>query len=378
MTTVQGADRLLSPGRKRGRYRSSSRAAGLGVVVLVGVLALASFTTRGLSSRVARPGVTGHPRAVKPFLGIDYWPYLFEIQALIGFAVVGGILVARSWEQRRATPALLFFLAANALAWLDPLGNWGPYATYDPRFLHWPDTWPWASLAPNIEPCFGFIGYFGFYMATPVLAVFLLRRLILPRLNPSAFPSRHPLVALTVLTFAVGFAVDTIVEMSMLKTGVFTYAQVPSFGSIHKGRPDQFPLLIQAGGTTIPFIVGAVLWWRDDTGLTGAERLAQRWEVLRRRGSAGVFVVFFSLLSLGYLAYETPYLVVRATNSATVVGRPWPWCETKIYDPNGRHEAAGERGPFFAGVWAGELFGNDAGRPAVRNHDQPLSNGCKA
>jgi len=374
--TVQDAGRLLSPERKLARYRASSKAAGLGVVGLAGLLALMSFATRDLNSRIARPGVTGHPRAVTPFLGIDSWPYIFEIEALIGFAVVGGILVMRSCEQRRATPALLFFLAANALAWLDPLGNWGPYATYDPRLLHWPDSWPWASLAPNIEPCFAFIGYFSFYMGTPVLAVFLLRRLILPRLRQSAFPSRHPLFALTVLTFVVGFVTDTIVELSMLKIGVFTYTQVPSFGSVNKGHLDQFPLLIQATGTTIPFIVGALLWWRNDTGLTGAERLAQRWRILRKAGSAGVFAVFLALLSLGYLAYETPYIVVRATNSATVVARPWPWCETKVYDPNGRYKAAGESGPFYTGVWA--LSGDNGGRSAVRNPGQPLPGACKA
>ena len=349
----EGAHSLVDPTSQSRPHPSALSVVGAGLVVLAGVLVVSMFATRGLSSRIVRPDASGRATALPGFLGFDSWPYYFEAGGFIGFVLVGGWLALRSWREGHATPSLLFFLAASALAWLDPLGNWGPYATYDPRFLHWPDTWPWASLAPGIEPCFPFFGYFGFYMGVPVLVVFLLRRFILPRFSPTAFPRRHPLIALVCLTFVLGFVIDTLVEVSLLNLGVFVYQQVPSFGSINKGRTDQFPLLIQATATTIPFVVGALLWWRDESELTGAERLARR---CRLRGGVGVFAVFFTLLSAGYLVYETPYIVIRATHSANVVARPWPWCQTKVYDPNGRYAASGVPGPYYVGVWPHGLF----------------------
>lgn len=336
-----------------GPLRFHRRTIALGVVALGGAAYLLSFVTTGLTSRVARPGVTGDPLAIRPLMGVAHWPEIIELQTLVAFLVVGGILVWRSWRQRRASIPLLFFVAANGLAWLDPLGNWAPYASYDPHFLHWPDSWPWASLAPNVEPIMGFFGYFMFYMAAPALAVFVCRRLVLARVGEDSIVARHPLLALTVVTVIVGFAVDLAYELSLLHVGVFSYTQVPSWGSIHRGRPDQFPLLLQAIGTTIPFVAAALLWWRNSSGLTGAERLAQRWSLTRSRGSVGVFAVIFAGMSLGYLVYEVPYVVVRLTNSATVVARPWPWCATKVYDPNGRYRAAGEPGPYYRGVWPG-------------------------
>lgn len=256
-----------------------------------------------------------------------------------------------------------------------PHRNWATYAVFDPRHLHWPDTWAWASISPTVEPLVNVVGYFGFYIGPPFLAILVLRALIQPRRPAGSIVHRRPLVSLVAVTFVVGFVFDALLELVVLKFGAYGYTQVISFGSVNKGQPDQFALLLQASAITIPFSVCALLWWRDDTGATGAERLAARWRVTRGRGQLGVLAVIVVGMNLGYFAYLVPYVAVRYLDLATVTARPWQWCATQVYDPNGRFEADGEQGPFFEGIGSGWLSGRRTPEGVV---GEPLPDACPA
>ena len=54
------------------------------------------------------------------------------------------------------------------------------------------------------------------------------------------------------------------------------------FGSIFAGKCYQFPLIWESSLVTLVMIPAGVLLYRDDTGRTQAEKLAQRFRVFRR------------------------------------------------------------------------------------------------
>jgi hypothetical protein len=385
VTAVEGVQDIASVARSidrdrgsRGGYRTASLLAGMVVALITAFCWMLTFATREIDDRIARPPGDVDPTtlAVEPFLGFNHWYIVFEVGAWASFLIVLTVLVVRSWEQRKPTIGLLFFFAGNSLAWLDPWGNWAPYATYDPRLLHWPETWAWASISPTVEPVFNFVGYFAFYIGPPALAILIQRRLLGPRVSPTSFVHRHPLITLTGLTIVVGFIIDACIEIFFVKTGLYGYSQVPKFGSINVGRVDQFPLILESGATTLPFIACSLLWWRNDTGLTGAERLANQWRFTRQRGLLGVFGIMFVLMSFGYMLYLAPFAIIRYFDLSSSPARPWRWCATQVYDPQGRFEEAGEQGPFFEGIWSGLPSGQSDGRQVDGPAGEPLPDAC--
>jgi len=46
---------------------------------------------------------------------------------------------------------------------LDPLANWATFAVFDPRMLHFPFSWPYVDIAPNLEPALSFLGGYAAY-----------------------------------------------------------------------------------------------------------------------------------------------------------------------------------------------------------------------
>ena len=371
------------PGKQAGALEGTSApsTAALAVTVILGTVLfgwMLSFATREPGARIARPGVTDQAlMASEPLFGWTIWPYLFEVGAVTMFT--GGliILVLQSIKARKITMGLLFFIAGNSLVWLDPWGNWGPYATYDSRLLHWPETWWWASVSPTVEPVFNFIGYYAFYLGPPAVSILLLKRVIGPRFDSKSFVHRHPLITLTIITVIVGFIIDAVIETFFVSTGLYSYSQVPKFGSIFVGESHQFPLLLESLSTTLPFIVISLLWWRNDTGLTGAERLANKFSITRKTGRAGVLAVMVVLMSIGYFGYLAPFFIIRYFDWSTEVAQPWRWCATKVYDPQGHYERAGEPGPFFEGVWAHWPSGQPNGREVTGPAAASLPDKCK-
>ena len=337
-----------------------------------------SFATRDAGDRIRRPGHDDPTEfSVEPLFGIHFWPYLFEVGAVLAFGGALIMLTLQCIRQRKITMGMLFFIAGNALVVFDPWANWVAYSTYDSRLLHWPETWWWASVSPTVEPVFNFIGYYAFYIGPPALAILILKRVIGPRFGSTAFVHRHPLITLTIVTIIVGFLIDALIEVNFVMTGLYGDQQVPAFGSIRVGTVNQFPLLLESVSTTIPFVVISLLWWRNDTGLTGAERLANKFRITRKSGRVGVLLTMIVVMSIGYVLYLVPFAVVRYFDLATETARPWRWCHTQVYDPQGRFEEAGEQGPFYEGVWAHWPSGQPNGREVTQPVGEPLPNACK-
>jgi hypothetical protein len=317
---------------------------------------LAGVALTALTTDPGTRGVAGMPPGsfgAEPLLGFRHWGRLVEIATMAMFGATLTVLLTNCIQLRRVTTGTIFFAAAMILYLLDPIGNWAPYAVYDPQMLHFPVSWPWAAIAPNIEPVVGLFGYFGFYVGIPVLCVQIVKGWLIPRSHERGFVRRRPLLTLTVVTVIVGFILDAAFELFLVHTGMVSYLQVVPFGSVWVGTPYQFPLLWQSLATTIPFIVIALLWWRGDDGLSHAERLAARWRPLNRMGRGGTFILVTVAMLVGYLAFVTPYAVIRKAGWATGTAQPYLFCDMAVPDPNGLMKLNGQPGPYVAGFWPG-------------------------
>jgi hypothetical protein len=361
-----GRSILANPDDQIGRAPGKQQGWGIWVG-LAAFLAFALFfivnCRNTVDPRVAMPGVQGHPRPVE-FMGgdIDLVTVMQWFNG-IGIFVTAGIFVW-AWRRRPGSAVLLMVLCTMLIVWQDPFMNWSPWAVYNPAIYHWPESWYWAAISPTVEP-FTVLGYgyvlFNFGPYFP--AVWILRKLQVKR-GPQSYVSRHPLVSLGLLTLVIGFVFDAMLEITLVKCGLYIYSQVIPWGSVFTGTTFQFPLIWESFSVTFVMVPAAILVYRDDTGKCVAEKLAARAKFFPGRPVLGTFVVMFAIINVAYFCYGGWFTVIRATRSATAVACPWPYPEAKVYDPQGFYEKAGARGPFSEGVltW---LNGQPQGRPHV-------------
>ena len=256
------------------------------------------------------------------------------------------------------------FLCTTLIVWQDPIMNWSPFAVYNPELLHWPEHWPLVSLSPTVEPFIVF-GYVLFYFGPYFPAVWILRKLQ-ARYGPQGFPSRHPLISLGLLTLAIGFVFDAILEISLVRTGMYIYSQVIPWGSVFTGSTYQFPLIWESFAVTFVMVPAAILVYRDDTGKSVAEKLAAKARLFPNRPVLGTFLVMFAIINVAYFAYGAWFAAIKASHAATSVACPWPYPEAKVYDPQGYYEKAGAEGPYSVGIWSTWMSGQPHGRPDVQ------------
>jgi hypothetical protein len=335
--------------------------AGAGVALVL--LYVGHNARRGaVASRIKNSVVHGAPRPVRPLFGWTHWLGFLQVQTIIAMAVIVVLFVVL-WRRYPRHPILLAALACTSLVWQDPIMNWAPYAVYNPQLWHWPESWPLASLSPTVEP-FVVIGYVMFYLVPGLIGIAVLQRI--QRHRPvTSFVWRHPLITLALLIYPIGFVYDAIQEIILVRTGMYTYSQVIPFGSVFLGRQYQFPLIWESSLVTAVMIPAGVLLYRDDTGKTVAEKLAQRVRAFRGHPALGTFVVMALILNACYFfLYGGGFAIIRDTGAATSVACPWPYPEAKVYDPQGLYEKAGAVGPYSAGIWAGWETAQ-SGRPYV-------------
>jgi hypothetical protein len=341
----------------------------LGVVLQVLLLVVMVNIRRGaVAARIANPAVQGAPRPVHFLFGKSDWIVMQEVGLvlmLVSLVAIGAVF----WQRYPRHPVLLMAIAATALIWLDPWGNWAPYAVYNPQLTHWNETWPWASISPTVEP-FVVWGYATFYVGAFFPAVWILRR-IQARRPVTSFASRHPLVCLGAMILVIGFVYDAVLEIVCVRTGLYIYSQVIPFGSLFAGKWYQFPLLWESSLVCLVMIPAGVLLYRDDTGRTQAEKLAQRVRGFRSRPALGTFLVMFAILNVGYFAYIGAFAAIRASGAATSVACPWPYPEAKVYDPQGYYQKNGQPGPYSPGIWDGWESGQSG-----RSSTAPTSDRC--
>jgi hypothetical protein len=348
-----------APGRT---HRTARQLATLAVIAAPVIAILVSRTGPG-ADRIRNSDVTGAPRPVEPLFGFDHWITLHQVGLiLMMITLVTGFVIG--WRRRPGHPVLLMILATTLLVWQDPIMNWAPYAVYNPQLWHWPETWPLVSLSPTVEP-FIVIGYATFYMAPFFPAVLVLRRLQARR-PVESFVWRHPLICLSGLILAIGFVFDAFLEIFLVRTGLYIYSHVIPWGSYAAGEWYQFPLLWESVLVSTVMIPAGVLLHRDDTGRTQAEKLAQKLRFLRSRPVLGTFAVMFAVVNFTYFfLYGGGFALMKDTRAASSVACPWPYPETKVYDPQGFYEEAGQPGPYFPGIWAGWQSAQPDGRPNV-------------
>jgi hypothetical protein len=220
-----------------------------------------------------------------------------------------------------------------------------------------------VSLSPTVEP-FLVIGYIMFYLGPYFPAIWVLRKLQARR-PVDSFVWRHPLISLALIILPIGFVIDMMLEVTLVRTGFYIYSQVIPWGSIFVGEPYQFPLIWESLMVTFVMIPAGVLLYRDDTGKTVAEKLAQRARIFARKPVLGMFVVMFVIINLAYFAYGTGFAIIKWTRTATSVACPWPYPEAKVYDPQGFYEENGQKGPYAVGIWSTWMSAQPDGRPDV-------------
>jgi hypothetical protein len=325
----------------------------------VAVFALANAQT-GAGIRAA-PGVIGQPRPSE--FGIDNWPQIFEIVSLIVMAFMCVVYGVNFWRGRKPHPYFLMIGALTGIVCLDPVFNWVPYVSYDSSAWHWPETWAWASLSPTIEPVFAFLGYAYFYLLPTIPALVIYRRLAARR-TADSFVCRHPMWTVFITASVIGFFWDAALEMFLVRIDLYIYAQVAPWGSVFAGTTHQFPLLWESVPTAFMMAAVAVLLYRDDSGAMTAERLARRLRTFSRRPFLSTMAVISAIMSIVYIGYGIPLYVIRVTNSASALAKPWPYADFKVYDPQGQWENQCQKGPFMPGIWSGWPTGQ-ADRPSV-------------
>jgi hypothetical protein len=339
------------------RQRPSAAVIVAALAAVAALIYVAANLRRGLTSEeIMRPGVSGHPRGGHPYLGWDHWVAFWEIGGSLAFLTMAGIFLRRSRAIGRIHPVLLIMGAFMVMVVWDPLQNWATYAAYDPRLLHFPESWAWANISPTTEPVILIPLYAVYFFLPSAMAAAVLRRVHVRR--PDSWVRRRPLLAIALLTVAIGFVFDGFCEVLFFtKMQLYTMTHVAPFGSVYQGQEHQFPLIFNSGLITLPMAAAGVLLWRDDTGRTQAEKLAMRWRLTARRPRLGEFAVMVVAVNIAYAPFFLGFAALRQTDSARIVAQPWRYQETKVYDPQGHYRDAGVPGPYFRGVWDGWLSG---------------------
>lgn len=333
--------------------------------VALGVLGffLANARTGLESDRVRNAAVTETPppRPVPVLFGFDHWLGVLEaftVVVMLGITITYVIV----WRRHPYHPVLLMGIVTTLIVWQDPIMNWAPFAVYNPELHHLPEDWPLVSLSPTVEP-FVVLGYIMFYLAPYFPGIWLLRK-IQARRPVDSFVWRHPLISLAICILPFGMIIDAALEITLVQTGMYIYSQVP-FGSIFMGETHQFPFIFEILAVNFVMVPAGVLLYRDDTGRTVAEKLAQRAKICAGRPVLGMFTVMLVLINLGYFCYGGTFALVKAAHLSRTVACAWPYPEAKIYDPQGFYEKQGQPGPYSVGIWSTWLSGQPNGRPDV-------------
>jgi hypothetical protein len=362
MTTEQTSPSTENPVAQR---KNGSWTAALWIFVAVVLLALIAYNARmgAVSPRIRNPEVSGAPRPVEPLFGYDHWLSLFQIFTIFAMLILIAVYIV-AWRRNPASPVLLMGIVTTLIVWQDPIMNWSPYAVYNPQLWHWPEDWPLVSLSPTVEP-FLVIGYIMFYLGPYFPAIWILRKIQAGR-PVDSFVWRHPLISLAAIILPIGFVFDMMLEVTLVRTGFYIYSQVIPLGSIFVGEPFQFPLIWESLMVTFVMIPAGVLLYRDDTGRTVAEKLAQRARIFPGRPKLAMFLVMFAIINVAYFAYGTGFAIIKWTRTATAVACPWPYPEAKVYDPQGFYEQNGQPGPYSVGIWSTWMSAQPDGRPDVQ------------
>lgn len=291
------------------------------------------------------PGPAPYP----PFLDFDNWPLVIAFSSIPMAIGLVGVLVWLSVRQRKVHWAVVIAFAGLITGALDPLANWATFAIFDPRMLHFPFSWPYVNISPNLEPALAFLGgYSAYYLLNGLGILQLHDRLIAPVFRRSSWLAAHRLVAVFIGAFLVAIPLNGLVQFTWMRFGIFFYTE--AVGPVLRVGHIYFPLIMAVYDSLI-FAMVAVMCVRDENGdLLLINRIAQRLPARRGRNEVTLTRQLLISVSLGLISFAAPLAVLAGLRAAELSEPAYeqnPYPNVKVYDPYGHLEKAGKPGPFY-------------------------------
>lgn len=232
---------------------------------------------------------------------------------------------------------------------MDPLANWATFAVFDPRMLHFPLSWPYVDIAPNLEPALSFLGgYAAYYLLTGIGLLWAHDRFVHPLIRRDSWLDRHRLSAVFAGAFAAAIPLNAVVQFLWLKFGIFVYSE--AVGPVLRIGNTYLPVIMVIYDCFI-FAMVAVLCVRDETGeLVLVTRLAHRLPSRPGRPTVTVNRQILAAIGVGVVSFAVPLAVLAALRVAGLsqpAYEKFPYPAMKVYDPYGHLEHAGKPGSYY-------------------------------
>ena len=312
------------------------------------VVTIATVET-GLHGDPTRTNPNPGPRPYPPFLGFDNWPLAVGLSSIPMAIGLIGVLVVLSWRQRKVHWTVIIAFAGLITGALDPLANWATFAIFDPRMLHFPFSWPYVNISPNLEPALAFLGgYAAYYLLNGLGFLKLHDRFLDPVMKRVDWLARHRLVSVFIGAFLIALPINFVIQTTWMRAGIFFYTEavgpVVQLGHIH------FPLVMAVYDSFI-FAMVAVMCVRDeDDELVLINRIVRRLPTRQNRSPVTLTRQLLVSMTVGLVSFAIPLAVLAGLREAGL-SRPIydqnPYPTVTVYDPYGHVEEAGKPGPFF-------------------------------
>jgi Spirocyclase AveC-like len=345
-------DRAESPSTDEAEHSPWPARIGWGIfAVAYMVFAVATVVTMqtGLHGDLKVTNPNPGPAPYPPFLGFDDWPLVVGLSSIPMAVGLIALLTWLSWRQRKVHWAVVIAFAGLITGALDPLANWATFAMFDPRMLHFPLTWPYVNISPNLEPSLSFLGgYAAYYLLNGLGFLQLHDRLLDPLMRRVDWLARQRLAAVLIGAFIIAIPVNGLIQFTWMRAGIFFYTE--AVGPVLQIGHVYFPLIMAVYDSFI-FAMIAVMCVRDENGeLVLVNRIARRLPTRRRRPKVTLTRQLLVSTSVALLSFAVPLAVLAGLREAGF-SRPAyeqnPYPNVKVYDPYGHLEDAGKPGPFF-------------------------------
>ena len=291
------------------------------------------------------PGPTPYP----PFLGFDNWPLAVGLSSIPMAIGLIGTLLWLSVRHRQVHWTVVIAFAGLVTGALDPLANWATFAVFDPRMLHFPLSWPYVNISPNLEPALSFLGgYAAYYLLNGLGMLALHDRIVDPLARRSQWLASHRLSAVLLGAFVIAIPLNGMVQFTWMRFGIFYYTE--AVGPILHIGHIYFPLIMAVYDAFI-FAMVAVLCVRNDAGdLVLINRIARRLPPRDGGNKVSLTRQLLVSVSVGLVSFAVPLAVLAALRVAGLSEPAYeqnPFPNIKVYDPYGHLERAGKPGPFY-------------------------------
>ncbi|WP_068178614.1 hypothetical protein [Mycobacterium sp. UM_CSW] len=291
------------------------------------------------------PGPAPYP----PFLGFDNWPLAVGLSSIPMAIGLIGTLVWLSVRQRKVHWTVVIAFAGLITGALDPLANWATFAIFDPRMLHFPLSWPYVNISPDLEPALAFLGgYAAYYLLNGLAFLKLHDRFVDPLMRRTSWFARHRLVAVFLGATLVAIPINGLIQFTWMRFGIFFYTE--AVGPVLRVGHLYFPLIMAVYDSIIFGMVAAMCVRDEHGGLVLINRIA-RWVPARGRDNTVTLTrQLLVSVAVGLLSFSVPLAALSALRAAGLSAPAYeqnPYPNVKVYDPYGHLEEAGKPGPFY-------------------------------